>query len=356
MSNIFETFFPYAWNVTHAWIKIILAILIFISIIGAILLKGIKNFCNFIWETGRNIYFFVKLGFSMWSEKNRLQTLINWKKNQSKNKNNYESKSVEIRNVYITDEEGAFIKAAKKGYIVVIRKKIDKDSSKNLLQSVIYWVTVDYLAGIRKYISPELAMALIYKEIICELRDMKDYQAEKSFIEGMSTDAKVKQYMEKIDDLHVEGIYDNIYLPYLRNMLLMNNVLPQESKKESVDLLMWLDDYNNRLLHVTKFKYFPSTSFLYVRIPNKDVGIHRTRALNKFEKESVDVLLISGWIAQKSSAAYIAHNLTYDYKYFFIKEFAGKRLRHQIDGSNSFYENRINFIVVKKHDLKSLFN
>lgn len=285
----------------------------------------------------------------------RIETLINWKKNQFSSKQNYQSRKVVIKNVYNKEEESDFVDAVKKGYVVVIKKKIGTNKSENLLNSVVHWVIVDYLANLRRYLTPELTTSLVYREIISKLGEIKDFEAQKKFIQGIIKDKKVEELMEKLDDLETEGLLNHLYIPYLRQLKKYKITQTQKIKRESEELLYWLNDYEDRLIGYTNFKYFPRISFLYVKMLLKDESDHIRRAIEKFEKQKCEFVMVSGWIEQKNSLEYVSNLLNRNYGYFHGEIFSGQRL-HGPKGQET-YRNRINRIHAKNRIIyNNVFN
>ncbi len=340
-----------AWNSIPQWIKLLFSILLIISIIGSFLMKGIDKFFNKIWSLIRNFFYPLSITINNFNECKRIQTLINWKKNDSKSKGNYKSKKVKIKNVYKKKEEKNFIIASKKGYITVIKKRMGDNKSDNLLDSTILWVMIDYLSEIRRYISPDLTTALVYKEIIIKLEEMKDFEALKKFIKIFEkSNQQIKELINKLDELSIENILSNLYIPYIKNLKSFNIADTTNTKKESELLIDWFTNYKGRLTNHTTFRHFPRTSFLYVRLTGKPISNHIHMAINKFENKKSDVLVISGWKTIGKSAYRVTKILKSNYGYKFIKSFEGKRL-FKIDhiiNIEERYCDRLNYIMTKK--------
>ena len=57
-------------------------------------------------------------------------------------------------------------------------------------------------------------------------------------------------------------------------------------KEESIKLIDWFNDYEGRLLTFSPFRFFPRTSFLYVKAALTPEEAHLRRSVTKFENES----------------------------------------------------------------------
>jgi len=343
--SILINLFPQIWNIIPNWIKIIFSIIILMII----LLICISPFR----EGLRNLYYSLKIKFFIKKEQKRIESLINWKKNSNRNKLNYGSRKVIVRNVFDKEKEASFLEAAKNGYVAVIRKKLDQNKSENLLNFVTQWVILDYLGSIRTLLSPQLTTALTNYEIYSKLREMHEYEGENRFISSMVKTKGIKTLMNQIGELKMEGIFDEIYLPYLRNLRNFPNALQKKVQKEAQGLLGWLNDYQQRLTTCSKFIHFPRTSFVYVKLLLTDENAHIRRVREKFEGEKCKVVILSGWIEQKESLKRVSNILTKGYGYFGNKIFYGKRL----SPVTKEYRNRINKIHTKKSSIyNSIFN
>ena len=340
-------YFKVIWDTIPLSIKIIFGLLVLIAVVGSILYKGLSNFLLGSYSLIRNIFYVVKLYSVILFERKRLETLINWKKNDKKSAKNYDSTKVKVVNVFDKDNQNSFLRATQKGYIVVIKQKIEDNQSKNLLNVVTHWVILDYLSIVRKYLSPELTMAITNKEIITKLREMKDYEAEKIFIQSMVNLPKINKFMEKLDQLGIEGIYPNVYIPYLRNLKNFNISNPTDTQKETEELIDWFIDYSKRLLEPTNYKFFPITKFLYVKLPEKEESAHIYMALKNFESDNCDVLIVSGWDITKKSIIKVSKTLR-KYGYPCIMNFNGLRLKPSHEIAEEKYFPRTNYVHTKK--------
>ena len=338
MNDIYSfilSLFSQTWYIVPNWIKVIFAV---------ILLVIILSICIYPFREGlRNLYYILKIKIFIKKEQKRIENLINWRKNSKRNKLNYESKKVIVKNVFDREEENAFLEATKKGYVAVIRKKLIQNKSENLLNFVAQWVILDYLGPIRTFLSPHLTTALINHEIFSKLREMHEFEGENRFISSMVKTKGIENLMNQIGELKMEGIFNEIYLPYLRNLKNFSNAPPKKVQEEAKKLLGWLNDYQKRLTTCSKFKYFPVTSFVYVKIPSKDESAHIKRAKQKFEKGKCKIVILSGWIEQKESLKLVSRSLISRYRYFGEKIFYGRRL----SPTTQEYRKRINQIHAK---------
>lgn len=355
MSNIdfIKQLFSLSWNFIPLWVKIMFAFMILFVIIDIFFLRKLNHFFSFFYYKIRDIYYIIFIAFRNKIETKRIESLINWKKNNLINKINYVSKKVIVKNVYDKEKEQEFLDASKKGLVTVIRKKMTANKTENLLNCTISWVIIDYLSSIRKYLTPELSMALINKEIISKLNDFGDFIAAEKFISEMIADKKIKELMGRLDELDMESLLKSLYLPYLRQISKFDISNAQVVQKETKEMLIWLLDYEKRLTSPSTFKFFPTTSFLYVKIPAKNNKLHIKRAIEKFEKQGCKVVMVSGWIEEHKDLEEVS-KILYKYKGYFTdkKVFHG----HRFDKRRMSIRKRINKIhTIDKETYHSLF-
>lgn len=253
---------------------------------------------KFILERWRDLLCVIKnfiYKYVMKKETLRLANLLNWRIRKDFKKSEFPYSKVKIKSV--DEEKTVNVSHFKKSPVLVLRQQIKGNSeSENLARITSSAVIYGLLAHTRRYISPELSTALNNVEIIRQLREMKDYVAEDLFIKSMNkSDPIIETNMQKLFDLNAEGVYKNIFLPYLG---IIDKHIPtneDKAKNDSNYFFDWIADWEKRLVNALDSRHFLKTKFVYVRNPEIPIDRHIIRAITNFNDLNCNVVVIMGW-------------------------------------------------------------
>lgn len=293
MANGFsvEQFAMGIWDSIPQPLQVVIILIIILLLFSKIKFGAYRELFRAVRKSIIDLKYRIAIYIFQRNERKRIDGLINWKK--SGNKLKYKTNAVKIKNTFNEKNEAAFIETSKKTFILVIRQKMRDDKSENLLRAVSQWIIFDFLIDVKKYISTDLTVAMNNIEIISKLREMKDYEAERRFLEQMTTTQEIKDLMRFLEVIKKEGVYENLYIPFLVDMKRLQPTNTEETKEDAVKLLKWFCNRKKRLKEQFKSKYFPCTQFLYVRLPFVEIHAHISRAHDDFKK-GCDLLVISG--------------------------------------------------------------
>jgi len=311
------------WDTIPKPVQYVILLLIIISIFLGInkKYKFIRLIRNFLLD----LYNFLKVKIYGRKEIKRLEILINWKYKRDYEIGEFAYDGIKVKNVFKEEEENVFVDATKKTSVLVLKQVVkEEDKSENLAKSVSQSIIYGYIGTVKHHLTGDLSMAINNIEIIEKLTSMRDYKAQKMFISKMITNEEIKKLMDKLYEIKMEGIYKHIFIPYVLRLTQFSISKSEEIQKDVLKLLEWFCDYQKRLKEVFKSKYFPKTSFLYVRMPTKPLIAHMRRAVDNFENQDCSVQIVSGWKKDKVSINKVSKALSKTYNYPLMKEFNGK--------------------------------
>jgi len=304
-------------------------------IAGIFILVMLWKLCHsFIIERWRDLLFVVKdfiFKFVIKRETFRLTNVLNWKIKRDFKKGEYSYDKVKVSSIKIDEKQKANVAVFKRSAILVLRTKISKNNeSENLARVTAEAVILGFLANVKKYLSSELSTAINNVEIARQLREMKDYIAEKIFITNMVKDqGAIEQHMNNLHDLSIENLYKTVFIPYLRMIDGFFSNSGKQIEKDSEDLLSWLSDYQQRLRKPFEKRFFLKTQFVYVRSQERPTSRHIMRANSEFNDLKCDIVIIMGWKPYQEDVNEISKTLT-KMGYPRIKKFNGMMLENKV--------------------------
>lgn len=319
------SFFSNNWSTIPREIQLII-LAIFCAALLLAIVKEYQGILKWGWTAAFNIYFWIQLSLNQHVENKRLETLLNWRKTLDYEHGEFSYNSIKVEDVLKSGDEKSFVNSTKRGAILVLKQKTAENKSENLAKATSQAMICGFLADVRQFLSPDLITAMTNVEILEELEKMRDFEAIKLATSQLVTTPSIEQLTNTIHDLKTEGIYQNIFVPYLiklKSLRVKSKPRCEVIQKDATNLLTWLYDYEKRRVDVFASSYFPRTSFLYVRLLSKPLRVHIQRAIHKFENQNCDVQVVSGWGEQENDVKKVSNSLTKEYGYPFIKSFRG---------------------------------
>ncbi len=262
-------------------------------------------------------------------ESSRLTNILNRLIRKEFKRGEYSYEKIRVEPIDADKESAsATVSKLKRSAVLVLREPIKKnDRSDNLTRIVSSSVIYGLLGHTRKYISPELSMAINNVEIKRQLRKIGDYRAEKLFIDNMKIkNPLIESHMEKLDNLRIEGVYKNVFVPYLSLMGGFSPPSTINTKQDSDGLLDWISDFDNRLENPFSSECFPKTKFVYVRKRGKPIRMHIHRVTEGFETLDCDIVIVMGWGEHRKNVPQISKYLK-KLGYPLCKNFKGHSLK-----------------------------
>ncbi|NVM54974.1 MAG: hypothetical protein HWN66_14815 [Candidatus Helarchaeota archaeon] len=301
-----------------------------------------------------DLYYFFKLMVDRYrGEEKRISALINWRNRRDYRQKVFGYDRVKVVRVTAVEEEGFDEEIFKKKTILVLKQAINKENkSDNLVKTVSLSIIHGYLAPVKEYIDEDLATAINNAEIEEKLRKMRAHKGRRDFISKKVTNQNIEELTEKICNLRVENLYNNVLAPYLLQLEGRPRTDIKEIKRDILELIDWLCDYTRRLVQCTTSRFFPKTMFLYVRLPYKELYCHINRAIMNFERVGCDVLVVSGWKKDKKEVIKVSRVLAKIFKFAAIREFWGEK---EWPVQEARYDKRLSIIQLRNEELKALW-
>lgn len=334
--------------------------LLFFIVVALVLFWAIKILLKRVFGlTFVDVYYFFKSIVDRHrGEEKRLSTLINWRNRRDYRQKEFGYSEVKVVKVTTSEEESFDEDIFKKKTVLILKQAINEENkSENLVKTLSLSIIHGYLAPVKEYISEDLATAINNTEIEEKLRKMKAHKGRKDFIGKKVSNKRIEALAEKIYTLRMENLYSNLLVPYLLQITYKVRSEIKGIKKDILEFIDWLCDYDRRLVDPTTSKFFPKTEFLYVKLPHKELHCHIDRAITNFEKVGCKVLVVSGWKKDGKEILKVSSLLSKTLGFPSLRKFWGERAWPQQENelTISRYEARLSIIQLRNKELKVIW-